>query len=634
MTMLDRMRRHRSWLKWILAVVVLTFVLVYVPQFLDRGNGAGPGDVVATVNGRPIPANVYQRVYTQQISQLRSNYGQVSDDMIKQLGLGQRLLQQLVNQEAELAEAERLKLTVSDGELRERLLRLPAFTQNGQFVGYPQYRQMLAASRPPIREDEFEADLRKSLLAEKLQAALTGWIRVSDADVDQEYRRRNEKVKLDLAVFNGAQFREGIQPTDAELNAEFAAHQDAYKIPEKRHVKYLSIDATGLRAKMTVTPQEVEARYKDNLQTYSTPEQVRASHILFKTEGKDDATVKKLAESVLAKIKAGSNFAALARQYSDDGSKDNGGDLDYFAKGAMVPEFDEAVWKMQPGQISDLVKSQFGYHIIMMTGRRAATTRTIDEVRPQLQEQIRDEKAQAEAARVADEVAKEIKAPADIERVAKARGLTSGDSGLFARDEPLAGLGFAPAVASEAFTIEKDKVSGVLKTNQGYAFIALVEIKPSYVPKIDEVKDRVRDAVITTKAVEVAKTKAAAMAQNKGNFEAAAKAAGATVKTTDFVARGAALPDVGVSDAVDTAAFALKAGETSAPVATESSVVVVHVRERQDVAQAALDSERETLREQLAQQRRQEFFGAYMTKAITKMQIRYNEATVKTLLGS
>lgn len=634
MTMLDRMRRHRSWLKWILAVVVLTFVLVYVPQFLDKGTGAGPGDVVATVNGRPIPATVYQRVYTQQISQLRSNYGQVSEDMIKQLGLGQRLLQQLVNQEAELAEAERLKLTVSDGELRERLLRLPAFTQNGQFVGYAQYRQMLSASRPPIREDEFEADLRKSLLAEKLQAALTGWIRVSDADADQEYRRRNEKIKMDLAVFNGNQFRDGIQPTDADLNAEFTAHQDNYKIPEKRHVKYVSIDATALRAKMTVTPQEVEARYKDNLQTYSTPEQVRASHILFKTEGKDDATVKKLAESVLAKVKAGGNFAALARQYSDDGSKDNGGDLDYFAKGAMVPEFDEAVWKMQPGQISDLVKTQFGYHIIMMTGRRAATTRTLDEVRPQLQEQIRDEKAQAEAARIADEVAKEIKTPADIERVAKARGLTSGDSGLFAREEPLAGLGFAPAVQSEAFTLEQDKVSGMLRTNQGFAFIALVEIKPSYVPKLDEVRDRVRDAVITAKAVDVAKSRAAAMAQNKGNFEAAAKAAGATVKTTDFVVRGSALPDIGVSDAVDTAAFALKAGETSAPIATDTSVVVVHVKERQDVTPASLDAQRETLREQLAQQRRQEFFSAYMTKAIAKMQIRYNEATVKTLLGS
>ncbi|MEO8484044.1 MAG: peptidyl-prolyl cis-trans isomerase [Acidobacteriota bacterium] len=634
MTMLDRMRRHRNWLKWILAVVVLTFVLVYVPQFLEKGAGNGPGDVVATVNGRPIAANVYQRVYTQQISQLKSNYGQVSDDMIKQLGLGPRLLQQLVNQEAELAEADRLKLTVSDGELRERLLRLPAFTQNGQFVGYAQYRQMLAASRPPIREDEFEADLRKSLLAEKLQAALTGWIRVSDADVEQEYRRRNEKIKMDLAVFSGNQFRAGIQPTEADLNAEFTAHADNYKIPEKRQVKYLSIDAAALRAKMTATPQEVETRYRDNIKTYTTPEQVRASHILFKTEGKDDATVKKLAESVLAKVKAGGNFAALARQYSDDGSKDSGGDLDYFAKGTMVPEFDEAVWKMQPGQISDLVKSQFGYHIIMMTGRRPGTTRTLDEVRTQLLEQIRDEKAQAEAARIADEVAKEVKAPADIERVAKARGLTSGDSGLFSREEPLAGLGFAPAVQAEAFTLEKDKVSGMLRTNQGFAFIALVDIKPPYVPKLDEVKDRVRDAVITAKAVDVAKARAAAMAQNKGNFEAAAKAAGGVVKTTEFVARGTALPDIGVSDLVDSAAFALKAGETSAPIATDASVVVVHVRERQEITPAALETERETLREQLAQQRRQEFFGAYMTKAIAKMQIRYNEATVKTLLGS
>ena len=205
MTMLDRMRRHRNWLKWILGVVVLTFVLVYVPQFLGGGTGAAGGDVLATVNGRPISTTLYRRVYAQQIDQLRGSYGQITDDMIKQLGLGQRLLQQLVNQEAELAEADRLKLTVSDGELRERLLRLPAFTQNGRFVGYDQYRLMLASSRPPVREDEFEADLRKSLLAEKLQTALTGWIQVSDAEVEQEYRHRNEKMKMDLAVFSGSQ---------------------------------------------------------------------------------------------------------------------------------------------------------------------------------------------------------------------------------------------------------------------------------------------------------------------------------------------------------------------------------------------------------------------------------------------
>jgi peptidyl-prolyl cis-trans isomerase D len=270
-----------------------------------------------------------------------------------------------------------------------------------------------------------------------------------------------------------------------------------------------------------------------------------------------------------------------------------------------------------------------------MTGRRAASTRTLDEVRPQIQEQIRQEKAQAEASRLAEEIAKEIKAPADIDRVGKARGLTTGDSGLFARDEPLAGLGFAQTVANEAFSMEKDKVSGAIQTSQGYAFIALTDIKPSYAPTLDQVKDKVRDAVITAKAIEIAKSRAAAIAKSTApNFEAAAKAAGATVRTTDFITRGSAFPEVGVSDALDTAAFALKPGETSAPVATDSAVVVAHLRERQDIDASALAAERETLRAQLTEQRRQEFFSAYMASAIRKMDVRYNEATVRNLLGS
>jgi peptidyl-prolyl cis-trans isomerase D len=638
MTMLDRMRRHKSWLKWSLGIVVATFILLYVPQFLGTGTpGATANDVVASVEGRPIKAQVFQRVYDQQVSQLRSSYGQVNEDMIKQLGIGPRLLQQMVNQEAEIAEAGRLGLTVSNGELRERLLRLPAFQENGQFVGEAQYRAMLDSSRPPVRPADFEEDLRRSLLSEKLQAAVTGWIHVSDADVEREYRHRNEKIKVDLALFNAADFRSGIQPTDAEISAEYTSHQDAYRVPEKRRVRYLAIDANTLQSKMTVTPQEIEARYRENASTYTTPEQIRASHILFKTEGKDDAAVKKLAESVLAKAKAGADFAALARQYSDDGSKDNGGDLDYFGKGAMVPEFDAAAWALKEGEISGLVKSQFGYHIIKLTGRRPATTRTLAEVRTQLEQQIRDEKAQAEASRLAGEIAPEIKTPADIDRVAKARGLAVGDSGLFARDEPLAGLGFAAAVNTEAFTLDKDKVSGTLRTDRGYAFIAVTEIKPASVPALADVKDKVRDAVITAKAIDVARARAATMAKEaataRTGFAAAAKANGATVKSTDFVARGAAYPDVGVSDAIDQAAFALKTGETSAPVTAASTVVVAHVQDRQDITPAALDAAKESLRTELTQQRQQEFFAAYMSKAMEKMKISYNEANIKTVLG-
>jgi peptidyl-prolyl cis-trans isomerase D len=638
MTMLDRMRRHKGWLKWSLGIVVLTFVLLYVPQFLDpTGTGAAaPSDVVAQVDGRPITAGVFQRTYLQQVAQIRASYGQVNDQMLAQLQIGPRLLQQLVNQEAVLVEADRRGLRVTDGELRERLLRLPAFQENGQFVGWDRYRAMLDSARPPVRPAEFEADLRRQLLSEKLRSAITGWIQISPADVEEAYRRRNEKVRLDVAIFNAEQYRAGMTPTDAELQAEYKAHPDVYREPEKRRVKYLAVDATALRDRQTVTPQEVEARYQQNIQAYSTPEQVRASHILLGTEGKDEAAVRKTAEMVLGRVKAGGDFAALAKQYSEDEvSKIAGGDLDFFGKGAMLPEFEQAAWALEPGQTSDLVKTQHGFHIIKVTDKRAATTRSLAEVRPQLEDQIKTEKARNEAARIASEMASDIDSPDDLDRVAKERGLTVGDSGLFSREEPLVGLSYAPAVSAEAFALEQGKVSGQLMTNQGYAFITVTEIKPAAVPPLENVTEKVRDNVVRAKAVELAQQKAAEMlrATGKTSFAAAAKAAGGTVRTTDLITRGSPIPDVGISDKIDKAAFALKPGETSQPIATDAAVVVVQVRERQDITPEGLAAERDAVRAELEQQRRGEFFAAYMAKAMENIRVEYNDQALRTVLG-
>jgi peptidyl-prolyl cis-trans isomerase D len=641
MTMLDRMRRHKGWLKWSLGVVVATFIFLYVPQFLDptgtgAGTGAAPGDVLATVEGRRVTAGVYQRIYLQQIAQLRASYGQISDQMLAQLQIGPQLMRQLVNQEAVIIEAERRGITVSDGELRERLMRLPSFQENGQFVGEARYRLMLESARPPVRPAEFEADLRRSILSEKLQTAVTGWITVTPADVEEEYRRRNEKVRFDLAVFNADAFRAGITPTDAELTAEYQAHPDAYRVPEKRRVRYLSIDATAMAERMTATPQEVQARYQQNQQAFSTPEQIRASHILLKTEGKDEAAVRKTAEGLLAKAKAGADFAALAKQYSEDEqSKIAGGDLDFFGRGSMVPEFDQAAWALEPGQVSDLVKSPYGFHIIKLAEKRPATTRSIDEVRPQLEMQIKSEKARAEAARLATEIDQQIDSPDDFDRVAKERSLTVGDSGLFSRDEPLAGLSFEPAVSAEAFSLDQGETSGQIATSRGFAFITVTEIKPAAVPPLDEVRDKVRDNVVRAKAVELASQKAAEMARSATarTFESSAKAAGATVRTTELVTRGSAIPDVGVSDKIDAAAFSLKAGDVSQPIATDSAVVVLHVRERQDITPEGLAAERDNLRAQLEQERRGNFFSAYMAKAMEDMSIEYNETTVQRVLA-
>src|SRR5262249_14599021 len=284
-------------------------------------------------------------------------------------------------------------------------------------------------------------------------------------------------------------FRSQVSVTDAEVASYFDAHKNDFKIPEKRKIRYMLIDIDAMRARVVIPQADIEREYKNNEEQYSTPEQVRASHILLKTEGKDDAAVKAKAEDLLKQARAGADFAELAKKNSEDeASAKNGGDLDYFGKGRMVPEFDAAVFAMQPGQISDLVKTQYGYHIIKLVDRKAATTRPLAEVRQQLSDQLAYQRAQAQAAELAQKLQGRIKKPADLDSVAKAQGLTVQESGFFARDEPILGLGPAPEAANKAFDMKPNDVSGALRASRGFAFETMVAKQDPRDAKLDEVK--------------------------------------------------------------------------------------------------------------------------------------------------
>jgi peptidyl-prolyl cis-trans isomerase D len=638
MTMLDRMRRHKNWLKWSLAIVVVSFVLLYIPSFMrDGAQGAAGNSVVADVDGREITAAQFRRVYQQQMQAYRQSYGaNVDDKLLKQLGIDQRIVQQMIQEEASLAEAGRLGIKASDAEVRERILSLPAFQENGQFIGDQRYRQLLRMQAPPMRPDEFEDQVRRSVAVEKLQAALTGWMTVADSDVTSELKKRNEKVKVQVANFPADKFREGLAATDAEVAKQFEDHKESYRIPEKRKIRYVTIDQEGLRQRATVTGQQIERAYNDNIQQYSTPEQVRASHILLKTAEKDDGSVKKQAEELLAKVKAGADFGELAKKNSqDESSAVKNGDLDFFPKGQMVPEFDKAAFSMKVGEISDLVKSQFGYHIIKVTDKKAASTKTLAEVRTQIEDQLKYEQAQAAAQKLADQVAGELKKPSDFDSVARARGLQGGESGLFLPDEPIAGIGMAPAVGQQAFQLKEGEVSEPLRTPQGYAFITVTGHQDPYIPKLDEVKSKVKDDVLKQKAIDAARAKASSVRAGlkPGDFEKAAKAAGIDVKTTELIARGAPMGDAGVSPALDAAAFSLAAGAVSDPVVTDTGAAIVKVVERKDVAPDELAKQKESVRNELLNERKNKFFSAYMAKARQRMKVNINRETIAQIVG-
>jgi len=639
MTMLDRMRRHKSWLKWSLALVVLAFVIFYIPDFLrDPAANLAATDTVAIVEGHEIKGLEFQRTYQAQLQAYRAAYGSsMSDQLLRQLGIEQQILQQLVDERAALAEAERLDIRVSDEEVRQRILAIPAFQENGVFIGEQRYHELLGMQRPPLSAAEFEEGIRRALTAGKLRASITEWLSIPDTELEREYRRRNDKVKLAVVSFPLDSFRLDVTASDAEVASYFEANVGAFRIPEKRRVRYVLVDVDAIRAKVTVPEIDIERAYNDNFEQYSTPEQVRASHILLTTEGKDEAAVRAKADGLLKQARAGADFAALAKANSEDeGTAPNGGDLDYFGRGRMVPEFDTAAFALEPGQISDLVKTQYGFHIIKLTDKKLGTTRSLDQVRPQLTEQLAFDRAQAQAADLAERLAQRATRAADLDAAAKAEGLTVEETGFFARDEPILGLGAAPELAARAFQMNPGDVSGVVPTGRGFVLATLSAKQDAYIPKLDEVKERVRDEVVREKARDLGRQKAvelAAKLKGASDFERAAKAGGFEAQTTELVTRDTPIPQLGSSPAVTEAAFKLPQGAISGPLQTETGTALIKVLEKQEVTDADLEANKDRFREELLADRRNRFFSAYMVKAKQKMRIELNREALQRLVG-
>jgi peptidyl-prolyl cis-trans isomerase D len=638
MTMLDRMRRHKGILKWSLAAVVLTFVLFYVPDFLASTTGATPSDTVAIVEGRPITVREFQRRYNAQLQAYRQAYGeQMSEQLLRQLGIEQQILQQLVDEEAMVAEARRNGIVASDIEVRERILAIPAFQENGQFIGEQRYRQLLQMNNPPLTTTEFEDQLRRALLVEKLRNAVTAWMSVSDEDVAEEFRRRNEKVKLEVVPITSDAFRSAVTVTDADLAAHFEKNKETYRIGEKRKIKYALLDVEKVREQVKVPDADIEAFYKQNLSQYQSQEEVRASHILLKTEGKDEAEVRAKADEVLKRVKAGEDFAALAQQFSEDESNSgNGGDLGYFPRGAMVPEFEQVAYTLKPGEISDLVKTSFGFHIIKVVDHKQATTRPLSELRAEIEEQVRWQQAQTQAEQQAKALESQVKAAADLDRLAGERGLEVHETGLFLRDEPIDGLGPSPEISAQAFQLQEGAVSPALRVARGWVFVTVTGKQDPYVPQLTEVRDKVRDDLVRERAAELAKSKAteiAASLKSATDFTAAAKKYGLEVKPTELIARGSPIPDIGASPDIDKVAFALPPNGVSDPISTPQGTAIVRVVEKAGVTPEQIAAGADQLREELANQRRDQFFSAYMQKAKQGLEIEIRQDVLARVVG-
>jgi peptidyl-prolyl cis-trans isomerase D len=621
--------------------IVVGFLGVGMLMYLVPGQGGTQttsADVVATVGDTSITLTDVQ----QQLQRIERG-GQIPAAMAPLYA--QQVLKQLVLQHALDLEAARLGMTVSDEDRRDRIVELvPTAFQGDTFVGMDQYAAAVQ-ERFQMGVPEFEELVRQSLVEQKFEQLVTDGITVTPQEVEQEYRFKNEKIKIDYVVIKPDDLQGKIDASDADLAAYFEKNKAKYVVPEKRVIQYVRLDPTSLASRVSVSEDEERAYYQQNLDKYHVDDRVHVAHILFKTVGKTDAEVaeiQKTAEMVDQKAKHGGDFAALAKQYSDDTTKDQGGDLGWIVRGQTVPEFEQAAFTLPVGSISDLVRTQYGFHIIHVIERQMARTQSFDEVKADIASALQTEKSQELAETLSSQIAEDIRRSgrAPLSDIATKYGLTLEESQPLGPSDALPGIGASPEVQQEILQERAGDVSAPIHTDTGYVIVSVKQIEPAHPASLAEVHDTVMQDYRHDKAVDQAKQLAADIAQrSKGGqaLDAIAKADALQAKTSDPFARDGEIPDVGSAKQF-AAAFNMPLNQTGDPIFLGANWVVYRVVDHTEPSQDDFTKQAQSVTQDLLQSKREAAYDAFRDALQKRLEdegkIKYMPDVMKRITGN
>ena len=596
--------------------VIVGLLGVGMLLYLIPGQGTesvSAADVVATVDNQSIT-----------VTDIRAQLARIQRASAIPAALeplyAQQVLNELVFQRELAVEAKQLGITVSDQERADRIRQLiPTAFVGGTFVGNDQYAAQVEATSG-MGVAEFEDLIGQGLLQEKFRELITDGMSVSPAEVEQEFRRRNDKIKINYVAIKPDDLQAKIEASDADLSAYFQKNKAKYNVPERRVVQYAFLDLEQLRLHANIPQDQIRSYYEQHLDRYKMPDRAHVAHILFKTVGKTDSEaeeIRKKSEDVLKKAKSGANFGDLAKQYSDDSTKEVGGDLDWIVRGQTVPEFEQAAFSLPIGSISDLVKTQYGFHIIKVIDRQAARTQTLDDVFPQILGTLQEDQAQRQAEDLSGQISAEIRRSGrvSIDDLAKKFNLKFGQTPPLEANKPILEVGNSPELTETIFRLRPGDDSAAIRTDKGYVVISVKEDQPAHPATLAEVRDRVLADYRREKAADLAKSRAEELAQRAKSGEDLAKAAkplGLEAKTSDLFSRTGSISDLGGAAQLGPA-FSLAAGQTSDAVPLGADWAVYRVLERQPANPADLAKQRQDIQQQLLDARHTMAFEAFRT---------------------
>lgn len=628
--MLKAMRDSFQHLKWILLLIVFAFILLV---FVDWGGAGRAGAVTgvgyaAKVNGETITIEEFQRSLVMLEQQYEQVYGQrLSQQDREAMGLQRQVLQSLVNQKLLLQAAHEMNLTATPEEIRHEILSMPVLSPNGQFVGQELYERYVKAALNYQSAAAFEADLAEDITLSKIENALQSSVVLPDKLIEQEYRRRNELATIRYVLLPAQTLMTQVEVEPDGIDQYYRSNASDYTHPAQRRVKYLQVDVEALRPSIQVTEEELREAYE---QESAGNEVARAQHILIsipQTATPDDVTAAlEKAQDIAARARAGEDFAALAREFSDDpGSASRGGDLGEFGRGRMVPEFEEAVFSQPIGQVGDPVRTQFGYHVIKVNERR---TKTFEELRSELREQVLSKKVQQEALDQLRSVEARLPKEGVTEEQMRAMQnefLRYNETGWFGQSDPITGLGRLPQLNSWAFSADVRDIGPVIESQflTGPILPHLVGTREAGITPLAEIRNRVQDDLRREKARGLA---AEQLEAAKGSsLDQIAEAKGLEVKEATVRPTAPVTGLTGRTAELTRAVFETDEGAFGGPVEVGEGAVVFEVTEITRFDRAAFEAEKATLAQDLRLQESRKLRAALLDKMRQAAEISINQ---------
>jgi len=615
--MLKTMRKNLKSLAPTLWFVIAAFIISIFAVWGGAGRlGEGRDtNTIATVGKENISTDLYVSNLRQRIEGLQRQFKELDSKFIQQLNLPQQVLEQLIQQTLLLQTADEMGLRASSTEIREKIKSYPVFQKEGEFIGFEEYKKILEWNRVAI--PEFEDNLRKDVLLEKVVQILTSGVSITQAELWKNYKINNESAKLEYITLETQSMNLEGELAPEEIREFFEKNREDFQIPERREADYIFFNSEEHKVDIELTDSEIDDYYTDNTSQFIEPEKAKVSRIYLPLEDKERELIETEIKNIQDRIAKGEDFGNLAKIYSKDEKAEQGGDWGLYEWQSFAEQEKESISSLSQGQVSEPITLEDGLSLLKVTEKSQELQKPLDQVKEQIITILKDQRAREVIEEKAARLEKSAHKEKNLDIAAQKLGYKIRTSGLVSEGEIFADdIDPSGTISTALFQLDENGISSPLYTYKGIGLAQLRRMESPRQANLDEVEEEVKENLTAEKKKQLVLDKANTIRSElqTESMDTITERHELEYKTSEEHKRKQYLSIIGENADVDRLAFSLPLNETSEPIEFANGYALIRILDRKEVTkedfQENLNSEKETQLET----KKNRFFTSCMAK--------------------